>query len=469
MYLDTLDAPRHDSPRVSPIFVGPRASSLTVRAVDIIRRKRYGFELDRQELAFLVSGFVTGTIPDYQAAAFLMAVAVQGMSEKETLALTEEMLHSGSVLDLSDLPGEKVGKHSTGGVGDKTSVIIAPLAAAAGVVVPMISGRGLAHSGGTLDKLESIPGFSVRLSLTEFRKVLAKAGCALIGQTDEIAPADRKLYALRDVTGTVESIPLIVASILSKKLAEGTDGLVLDVKVGSGAFMKDINSATELGTLLASIAHRMGKRSVAVVSDMNQPLGTHVGNALEIKESVEVLAGNGPEDLRELCLLLTAYMLVFGRVVSSVEEGRQKAATLIASGAGLDKLAEIVRLQGGDPRVIEDPDKLPQAAHRKDVLSPRAGYVGGIDTEGVGVAAMMLGAGRETVEASIDPAVGIVVQRKVGDRVSLGDPLSALHYNDRSRLEEAERLITSAYRIQDEPPSPVPLVHKILNPAEAGS
>jgi thymidine phosphorylase len=417
-----------------------------VRAVDIIRRKRHRAELDRQEIAFLISGFTKGTIPDYQVAAFLMAVTLAGMTEQETLALTEEMLHSGSVLDLSDLPGEKVDKHSTGGVGDKTSLIIAPLAAAAGITVPMISGHGLAHSGGTLDKLES--------------------GCALIGQTEEIAPADRKLYALRDVTGTVESVPLIVASILSKKLAEGTSGLVLDVKVGSGAFMKDINSATELGSLLASIAHRMGKRSVAVVSNMDQPLGTHVGNALEVKESVEVLGGGGPDDLRELCLLLAAYMLVFGRAASGVEDGKQKAASLMASGAGLDKLAEIVKLQGGDPRVIERPEKLPQAAFRKEVSSARAGYVGRIDTEAVGVAAMLLGAGRETVDATIDPAVGLVVQSKIGDRLSAGDPLVTIHYNDDSRLEEAKRLLAGAYHIQDEPPAPVPLVHRILEPTE---
>ena len=339
--------PRHDTARVPRVLTIHRLPVFVVRAVDIIRRKRHGVELDRKELAFFVSGILDGTIPDYQTTAFLMAVALLGMSEQETLDLTEEMLHSGSVLDLSDLQGAKIDKHSTGGVGDKTSLVIAPLAAAAGVIVPMISGRGLAHTGGTLDKLESISGFSVQLSLTEFREVVAKAGCALIGPTDEIAPADRKLYALRDVTGTVESVPLIVASILSKKLAEGITGLVLDVKVGSGAFMKDINSATELGTLLASIARRMGKRSVAIVSDMHQPLGNHIGNALEVEECVEVLRGAGPEDLRELCLLLAAYMLVFGRVAGNVQEGKEKAASMIASGAGLDKFSEIVRLQGG--------------------------------------------------------------------------------------------------------------------------
>ena len=435
-----------------------------MRAVDIIRRKRHGAELDREELAFLISGMLDGTIPDYQITAFLMAVAVLGMTELETWTLTEAMLHSGSVLDLSDLKGQKVDKHSTGGVGDKTSLVIAPLAAAAGVTVPMISGRGLAHSGGTLDKLESIPGFSVRLSLTEFRNVLAQAGCALIGQTNEIAPADRRLYALRDVTGTVESVPLIVASILSKKLAEGISGLVLDVKAGSGAFMKDLNSAVELGTLLASIARYMGTRSVAIVSDMNQPLGTHVGNALEVKESVLVLRGEGPEDLRELCLLLTAYMLVFGGVSESVQEGKEKAASMMASGAGLEKFCEIVRLQGGDPRVLEDTDKLPRATYREDVPSPETGYVGRIDTEAIGIAAMLLGAGRETVDATIDPAVGLVVNRKLGQAVSRGEPLLTLHYNDASRLEEAMRLASRAYHIQAQPPAGVPLVHKILSP-----
>ncbi len=437
-----------------------------MRAVDIIRRKRHGAELDRQEIAFLISGYTEGTIPDYQIAAFLMAVTLVGMTEQETLGVTEEMLHSGSVLDLSDLSGEKIDKHSTGGVGDKTSLIIAPLAAAGGVIVPMISGRGLAHSGGTLDKLESIPGFNVGLSLTRFREVLAEAGCALIGPTKEIAPADRKLYALRDVTGTVESVPLIVGSILSKKLAEGITGLVLDIKVGSGAFMKDINSATELGGLLASIAHRMGTRSVAVVSDMNQPLGKHVGNSLEVKESIAVLRGEGPEDLRELCLLLTAYMLVFARVASDVDDGKTKAANLIASGAGLEKFTEIVRLQDGDASVIDDPGKLATAAHRKEVRNPRAGYVGRIDTESLGVAAMLLGAGRETVDGIIDAAVGLVVDSKIGDRLSEGDPLVTIHYNDDRRLEEVERLLAGAYHIQDEPPAPVPLVHRVLDPTK---
>lgn len=433
-----------------------------MRAVDIIRHKRHGGELVRDEIAFLVSGYTRGDIPDYQMSAFLMAVNLLGMSEPETLALTEEMLASGSVLDLSDIPGEKVDKHSTGGVGDKTSLVVAPLVAAAGVLVPMISGRGLGHSGGTLDKLESIPGFNVALDLKRFRAVLSEAGCALIGQTNEIAPADRKLYALRDVTATVESIPLITGSILSKKLAEGISGLVLDVKVGSGAFMKDVNSAMELGNLLVVIAGRMGKRAVALVTDMDQPLGTHVGNALEVKESVDVLSGAGPEDLTELCLVLAAHMLVLGKAASNLGEGKKRAAQLIASGAGLEKFIEIVKLQGGDPRVVEDTSRLAAANNQREVRASRSGYVGAMETEQLGIAAMMLGAGREKVDDTIDPTVGLVVHRKLGHPISKDEPLVTLHYNGASRLEEAEQLVAEAYRIDDEPPAPQSLVRTVL-------
>lgn len=434
-----------------------------MRAVDIIRRKRHGEELTREEIAFLVTGYTHGEIPDYQMAAFLMAVNLLGMTEQETLSLTEEMMYSGSVLDLSDLAGEKVDKHSTGGVGDKTSLVIAPLAAAAGVVVPMISGRGLGHSGGTLDKLESIPGFDVRLDLHRFRSALATVGCALIGQTEEIAPADRKLYALRDVTATVESIPLITGSILSKKLAEGITGLVLDVKVGSGAFMKDEGSATELGSLMVAISQRMGTRAVALLTDMDQPLGNHVGNALEVEEAVNVLQGGGPDDLRELCLTLTAHMLFLGERVASVEDGKRTAADLIASGDGLRKLTEIVEFQGGDPRVVEAPSHLPQAAHRKHVDAPRSGSVVAIETESLGIAAMLLGAGRETVDDRIDPSVGLVVHQKLGDTVVEGDPLVTIHYNDPARLEEAEGLVSRAYDIREEPPPPRRLIRDLLD------
>jgi pyrimidine-nucleoside phosphorylase len=433
-----------------------------MRAVDIIRHKRHGGELGRDEIAFLISGYTQGDIADYQMSAFLMAVNLLGMSEAETLSLTEEMLGSGSVLDLSDIPGEKVDKHSTGGVGDKCSLVIAPLVAAAGVSVPMISGRGLGHSGGTLDKLESIPGFNVALDLERFRAVLSEAGCALIGQTDEIAPADRKLYALRDVTATVESIPLITGSILSKKLAEGINGLVLDVKVGSGAFMKDDNSAMELGNLLVAIARHMGKRAVALVTDMDQPLGTHVGNALEVKESVDVLNGAGPEDLTELSLVLAAHMLVLGKAASNLGEGRKQAAQLIASGAGLEKFIEIVKLQGGDPRVVEDTSRLATANNQRQVRAMQSGYVGAMDTERLVIAAMLLGAGRERVDDTIDPAVGLVVHRKLGHPISKDEPLVTLHYNSASRLEEAEQLVADTYRIDDEPPAPQSLVRTVL-------
>jgi pyrimidine-nucleoside phosphorylase len=433
-----------------------------VRTVDIIRRKRDGFELERQEIAFLVSGFTRGSIPDYQIAAFLMAVKFAGMSDAETLALTEEMTRSGQVLDFSDLPGEKVDKHSTGGVGDKTSLAIAPLAAAAGVLVPMISGRALAHTGGTLDKLEAIPGFNVRLDLARFRKVLSQAGCALIGQTEEIAPADRKLYALRDVTATVESIPLIVGSILSKKLAEGIGGLVLDVKSGSGAFMKDEARARELAARLVAVCQKLGKRAVALLTNMDQPLGKHVGNALEVAEAVEVLRGGGADDLRELCLDLTAHMLVLGRAAASVEEGRETAARLIASGAGLERLLKVVELQDGDPRAVEDPGRLPRARERRPVPARGEGFVARIDTEALGRAAMLLGAGRETVDSRIDPAVGLVVERKPGASVRPGESLVVLHYNDASRLEEAERLVDSAYQIEEEPPPLPPLIREVI-------
>jgi len=433
-----------------------------VRTVDLIRRKRDGQELTREEIAFLVSGFTGGSIPDYQIAAFLMAVKFVGMNDAETLALTEEMTDSGRVLDFSDLPGEKVDKHSTGGVGDKTSLIIAPLAAAAGVLVPMISGRGLGHTGGTLDKLEAIPGFNVRLDLSRFRKVLAEAGCALIGQTDEIAPADRKLYALRDVTATVESIPLIVGSILSKKIAEGISGLVLDVKVGSGAFMKQEAAARDLATRLVAVCQRMGKRAAALLTNMDQPLGTHVGNALEVVESVEVLRGGGASDLRDLCLELTAHMLVLGSVAGSVEEGRKTAARLITSGAGLEKLIKVVELQGGDPRAVEDLARLPRARQQRPVGATRAGVIARIDTEAVGRAAMALGAGRETVDSPIDPAVGLTVGRKLGEPVRAGEALVTLYYNDPSRVPEAERLILEGYQITDEAPGVPPLIREVI-------
>src|SRR2546421_1875710 len=334
-----------------------------MRAVDLIRKKRDSGELSREEINFLVSGYTRGDIPDYQMAAWLMAVWIRGMNRSELAALTEVMLHSGEVLNHSEIPGKKVDKHSTGGIGDKTSLILALVVAAGGLAVPMISGRGLGHTGGTLDKLEAIPGFNVNLSVAEFRRVLEVCGCAMLGQTAEIAPADRKLYALRDVTGTVESPYLICASIMSKKLAEGIDALVLDVKTGSGAFMKSEKDAAFLAELMVETGERMGKQVIALITDMDQPLGNMIGNALEVVEVIEVLRGAGPEDLRELCLETAAWMLHLGGAAESVAEGKRQSAKLISSGKALEKFRQMLELQGGDARVIDDIKRLPQAQH----------------------------------------------------------------------------------------------------------
>jgi len=434
-----------------------------MRAIDVIRKKRDGGELSPEEIDFFIRSYTAGDIPDYQASAWLMTVLLRGMTSAEIAALTQSMLHSGSVLDLSDLPGRKVGKHSTGGVGDKTSLVIAPLVAAAGVPVPMISGRGLGHSGGTLDKLESIPGFHVNLSLAESRRVLATCGCALIGQTAEIAPADKKLYALRDVTATVESPPLICSSIMSKKLAEGIDALVLDVKTGSGAFMKTADAATALAELMVETGVRMGKKVVALITDMDQPLGNKVGNALEVEECIEVMRGGGPADLRELCLELAAWMLFLAGRVTRLDEGTRLAAELIASGAALERFREIITLQGGDARVIDDTSHLPQAQNRLPILSGSNGFVVSMQCEQVGVASLVLGGGREKKDDTIDPAVGIVVHKKAGDGVHAGEPLATLHYNSEARLNEARRMLEESYAIAPQPPvSRRPLIHRII-------
>jgi pyrimidine-nucleoside phosphorylase len=434
-----------------------------MRVVDLIRRKRDSAELTREEIEQLIAAYTRGDVPDYQMSAWLMAVVLRGMSRREIAALTEAMLHSGSVLDFSCLPGRKVDKHSTGGVGDKTSLVIAPIVAAGGLKVPMISGRGLGHTGGTLDKLESIPGFNVNLSLTDFRRVLETCGCALIGQTAEIAPADKKIYALRDVTGTVESPALICASIMSKKLAEGIDALVLDVKTGSGAFMKKIEDAANLADLLVETGKRMGKKVVALLTDMSQPLGRTAGNTLEVSESIEVLNGGGPADLRELCLELAAWMFYLGERVSSVDEGKKLSADLIASGQAREKFREIVGLQGGDVRVIDDPRRLARARQKLDVASPADGFVAETQCEQFGLACAVLGGGREKKEDSIDPAVGLQFHKRIGDAVKRGEPLCTLHYNAEARLDEARRLVETAYRIDPEKPKQIPpLIHRVI-------
>lgn len=434
-----------------------------MRVVDLIRRKRDSAEHSREEIEHLVSGYTRGEIPDYQMSAWLMAVVLRRMTRAELAALTEAMLHSGQVLDFSDLPTKKVDKHSTGGVGDKTSLAIAPIVAAGGLHVPMISGRGLGHSGGTLDKLESIPGFNVNLSLSEFRRVLASCGCGLIGQTAEIAPADKKIYALRDVTGTVESPFLICASIMSKKLAEGIDALVLDVKTGSGAFMKKEEDAVFLAELMVETGQRMGKKVVALITDMDQPLGRMAGNSLEIIECIETLNGGGPADLREICLVLAAWMFHLGGRTPSVVEGKKLAAEMIASGRARDKFREIIRLQGGDHQVVDDPSRLPHARFSVDVPSPSEGFLNGMNCEQLGTACVVLGGGREKKEDSIDHAVGLVFHKKAGDRVKRDEALCTIHYNSEERLGRARQLVERAYRIAPEPPRSLPkLIQQVI-------
>jgi pyrimidine-nucleoside phosphorylase len=442
--------------------VNSSTSVLPVRAIDVIRKKRDGVELSQHEIESFVNAYTAGEIPDYQVSAWLMAVVLRGMTRHETTSLTDAMLRSGEVLDLSSLPARKVDKHSTGGVGDKTSLVLAPLVAAAGVSVPMISGRGLGHTGGTLDKLEAIPGFNVNLPVAEFRRVLEVCGCAMIGQTAEIAPADRKLYALRDVTGTVESQYLICASIMSKKLAEGIDALVLDVKTGSGAFMKNEKDAAFLAELMVETGERIGKQIVALITDMDQPLGNMIGNALEVVECVEILQGKGPEDLRDLCLELAAWMLHLGGVAKTVADGKQQSAQLISSGKALEKFRHMVELQGGDARVIDDAKKLPQAQHTMQVKSATAGFLTSMQCEQIGTACVILGGGRERKEDSVDPAVGIILHKKVGDRVQPGEPLATIYYNFEPKAQRARQLIEQSCTIGDAAPAKRPLVHRVI-------
>jgi pyrimidine-nucleoside phosphorylase len=433
-----------------------------VRAVDLIQRKRDGGELTREEIDFFVRDYVRGRIPDYQASALAMAVFFRGMTPAELSALTESMMRSGQVLDLSDLPGPRADKHSTGGVGDKTSLILAPLAAACGVYVPMISGRGLGHTGGTLDKLESIPGFRTRLSLEEFRSVLARCGLALIGPTPEIAPADRKLYALRDVTATVESLPLIAASIMSKKMAEGIDALVLDVKSGDGAFLGTLEQSRNLARTMIAIGREMGRKVEALVTAMEQPLGRTVGNALEVAESIETLKGRGPRDLESLSIELAARMVHLSAGIGlDVARGRVRGA--LSSGAGLEKLREVIELQGGDPRVCSDPSLLPRASETVVLRADRDGRVTRLGARVIGHAAMLLGAGRETVDGNIDPAVGFVFHKKVGDPVAVNEPIVTVHAGRGGRVEAAMAGLRASIAVGPEAPATGPLVLDMLS------
>jgi pyrimidine-nucleoside phosphorylase len=445
----------------------PIVAQSPFRVIDLIRKKRDSGELSDAEIESLIEGYTAGRIPDYQMAAWLMAAVLRGMTRPETAALTNAMLHSGEVLDLGFLPAKKVDKHSTGGVGDKTSLVLAPLVAAGGLYVPMISGRGLGHTGGTLDKLESISGFRVGLTVPEFHRVLKACGCCMIGQTEKIAPADRKLYALRDATGTVESPYLICASIMSKKVAEGTDALVLDVKTGSGAFMKKEEDAVFLAELMVETGERMGKQMVALLTDMNQPLGRMVGNALEVQECIEVLHGGGPADLRELCLHLGAWMFYLGGASKTVAQGKQLAEEIIASGKAFERFRQMVELQGGDISVIDDPTLLPSTDHRVDVLSPQSGYVTAIQAEQVGTACVILGGGRERKEDSVDPAVGIVVHKKIGDKVTTGESLCTIHCHSDAQAARAKTLLEESYQIAASAPAHKPsLIHRVIYKAE---
>jgi len=434
-----------------------------MRAVDLIRKKRDSGEHSREEIDFLVSGYTHGEIPDYQMAAWLMAVWIRGINRSELASLTEAMLCSGQVLNLARIPGRKVDKHSTGGVGDKTSLILAPIVAAGGLTVPMISGRGLGHTGGTLDKLESIPGFNVNLSLEEFFRVLHECGMGLIGQTAEIAPADKKIYALRDATSTVENIGLICASIMSKKLAEGIDALVLDVKTGSGAFMKREEDSVLLAALMVETGVRMGKKVVALITDMNQPLGRMAGHSNEIAECIDVLGGGGPADLVELSLELSAWMFFLGDRTKSLDDGRLLAEAMISTGQAREKFKHAISLQGGNEGIVDNPQLLPQARSHVDVPSPSAGFITATNCEQLGTALATLGGGREKKEDSIDHAVGLEFHKRIGDRVEKGEPLATIHYNSGAKLAEAQRLIAASYEIGEVASGErLPLIRRII-------
>ena len=433
-----------------------------MRTVDLIQRKRGGEELSPEEIEFLINGYTNGDIPDYQMSAFLMAVYFKGMTDREVSRLTECMLHSGDTVDLSNIPGVKVDKHSTGGVGDKTSFIVAPLAAAAGVVVPMMSGRALGHTGGTLDKLESIPGFRTDLTAEEFEKQLSELGLCFIGQTERLVPADRKLYALRDVTATVESIPLISSSIMSKKLAEGIDALVLDVKVGSGAFMKTQVEARRLAQTMVGIGRRMDKKVQALITDMNQPLGYAIGNALEIMEASQTLQNAGPADLTKLSLELAARMIFLGKQAATLEEARMLAEKHLVDGSAYKKLKEVVAAQGGNPQALDNFVLLPNATGMREVTSPRAGYVSSINAQDIGASSNMIGAGRDKKEDSIDPAVGIILEVKMGEKVDAGSVLCRLYYTREDRVDEAAEMVEDAFHVSSQKPDERELILEVV-------
>jgi pyrimidine-nucleoside phosphorylase len=440
------------------VYLKNKKEDYYMRMYDIILKKREGLELTSEEIRYFINGYNSGGIQDYQASALLMAIYFQGLNERETADLTMAICDSGERADLTAIPGIKVDKHSTGGVGDKTTLVLVPLVAAAGVPVAKMSGRGLGHTGGTVDKLESIPGFKVALEPAQFIDQVRKIGAAVVAQTGHLAPADKKLYALRDVTATVDSIPLIASSVMSKKIASGADAIVLDVKVGSGAFMRDKQSALKLARAMVDIGSRVGRRTVAVVTDMDQPLGFSIGNALEVKEAIDTLKGHGPEDLLEICLELGATMLLLSGKAKSVKDGKKKLLDLLKNGEALNKFMEFVSAQGGDPRVAREDGLLPEAKLTEAVPAPSSGYIRAINAENIGRSAMLLGAGRENKESRIDLSVGIVLNKKVGDPVKSGETLAVAHMNSTERLEQVKELIQSAYQFDEVKPEAARLV-----------
>lgn len=431
--------------------------------VSLIRKKREGNSLNNDEIEYLIQSYTNDEIPDYQMSAFLMAAYLNGMYDDEAVALTHSMLHSGIVIDLSHIAGVKVDKHSTGGVGDKLSLILAPIVAACGVPVPMISGRGLGHSGGTLDKLESIPGFKVDMTIERYKKIIAKHNLVLAGQTEEIAPADKRLYALRDVTNTVESIPLIASSIMSKKLAEGIDALVLDVKFGSGAFMKDQDEALKLAKTLVDIGEKFGKETIAYLTNMDQPLGYAVGNWLEVKESIDCLNGEGPDDVMTITHLLAGTMICLGGKATTTEEGIQKSYNAIRNGSAMQKWLDIVKEQGGNIEVIKDPDSFKYADFIEPIRSVCSGTITEMDTYTLGMASLELGAGRKTKEDTVDPAAGFLLHKKIGDSVLEGETIATVHTNKKGALKTVKELILGAINITKRPANVPMLITKRID------
>ena len=436
-----------------------------MRMYDLIKKKRDGGALTDKEIAYMISGYTNGQIPDYQMSAMMMAMYYQGLSEAETLSLTMEMAHSGELLDLSAIQGVKVDKHSTGGVGDKTSLALTPMVAACGVKVAKMSGRGLGHTGGTIDKLESFAGFHTDITTEQFVSQVNRIGIAIMGQTADLAPADKKLYALRDVTATVDQMSLIASSIMSKKLAAGADAIVLDVKTGSGAFMKREADAEALAREMVRIGNGAGRRTTAVITDMDQPLGLAVGNVLEVQEAIETLNGNGPEDFLELCLTLGSHMLLAAGEADTIERARERLLAVIENKAALQKLAEFVEAQGGDADMVYHPERLPKASLTEVVCADKGGYIAGIVCDEVGICSLMLGGGRETKEDVIDLSVGIVFRKKKGDAVQQGEPIATLHANDAGKLAAAKERLTRAVKIEEKPVAKTALIKQVITEA----